>query len=254
MSSNSSEYKSPLARKILAIFTIVTGAILAFGGLAAPAMFLAAIAFLLPGIWWFLHERKVKADPTAPRMKRHWGKIAAISALAFIGSVAFTEPVEEPTDTEVSVTTESTTATTSTTSSETSTSTTTSSADETTSELPPREPTSAPVTETTTPQQVEEVPVVIDRCGEIGVHETGTTFYTDGTSGWTQECADEMEAQMPPQQFVPEAPPAADTAPVGGATGGTCKDIGHKTYVGDGIYVPDHDADGDGVGCESYPG
>lgn len=32
----------------------------------------------------------------------------------------------------------------------------------------------------------------IDHCGDPGMHETGTTFFTDGTSGWTQECASQM--------------------------------------------------------------
>lgn len=31
----------------------------------------------------------------------------------------------------------------------------------------------------------------IARCGDATM-ERGTTFYTDGTSGWTQECADQM--------------------------------------------------------------
>lgn len=32
----------------------------------------------------------------------------------------------------------------------------------------------------------------IDHCGEPGLHETGTTFFTDGTTGWTPECASQM--------------------------------------------------------------
>ncbi|AQQ15768.1 hypothetical protein CGLAU_09075 [Corynebacterium glaucum] len=32
----------------------------------------------------------------------------------------------------------------------------------------------------------------ISYCGEPGLHETGTTFFTDGTSGWTQTCANQM--------------------------------------------------------------
>lgn len=31
-------------------------------------------------------------------------------------------------------------------------------------------------------------------CGDPGLHETGTTFFTDGTSGWTQTCANQMMA------------------------------------------------------------
>ena len=29
----------------------------------------------------------------------------------------------------------------------------------------------------------------IASCGDPSLHETGTTFFTDGTSGWTQTCA-----------------------------------------------------------------
>ena len=32
----------------------------------------------------------------------------------------------------------------------------------------------------------------ISSCGDPMMHQPGTTFFTDGTSGWTQECADQM--------------------------------------------------------------
>lgn len=34
----------------------------------------------------------------------------------------------------------------------------------------------------------------IASCAEPGLYETGTTFFTDGTSGWTQTCANQMAA------------------------------------------------------------
>ncbi|MBC2681127.1 hypothetical protein [Corynebacterium anserum] len=80
----------------------------------------------------------------------------------------------------------------------------------------------------------------IASCGDPALHEAGTTFFTDGSSGWTQQCANQMMTDQP----VPEH------------TSGkvlTCAQIGHKTHAGDGLYIPDHDSDGDGVGCESYP-
>ena len=49
----------------------------------------------------------------------------------------------------------------------------------------------------------------IESCGDVSLHETGTTFFSDGTSGWTQQCADEMMAANPPVQeaaAVYEAP------------------------------------------------
>lgn len=32
----------------------------------------------------------------------------------------------------------------------------------------------------------------ISSCGDPAMHQPGTTFFTDGTSGWTQTCADQM--------------------------------------------------------------
>ena len=49
----------------------------------------------------------------------------------------------------------------------------------------------------------------IESCGDVSLHETGTTFFSDGTSGWRQQCADEMMAANPPVQeaaAVYEAP------------------------------------------------
>lgn len=107
---------------------------------------------------------------------------------------------------------------------------------------------------TEAPGQTAPTPMekVIDYCGDPSIHETGTTFFTDGTSGWTQQCADEM-APAVAQQFV--APPANDTpAYTGGGSGRTCAEIGHKVYPGDPDYSLERDKNGDGVGCESYPG
>ncbi|MBC3186399.1 hypothetical protein H7347_07400 [Corynebacterium sp. zg-331] len=32
----------------------------------------------------------------------------------------------------------------------------------------------------------------IDHCGTTDMYERGTTFFTDGTTGWTQECSTQM--------------------------------------------------------------
>lgn len=42
----------------------------------------------------------------------------------------------------------------------------------------------------------------IASCGSAN-HQTGTTFFTDGTSGWTQTCADQMLATYVPPPPVP---------------------------------------------------
>lgn len=37
----------------------------------------------------------------------------------------------------------------------------------------------------------------IASCGDPGLHETGTTFFTDGTSGWTETCSAQMMQSAP---------------------------------------------------------
>lgn len=55
------------------------------------------------------------------------------------------------------------------------------------------------------------------------------------------------------EQYAPAEEAPAQQAPAYSG-GGSCKDIGHKVYIGDGLYQPKLDKDGDGVGCESFPG
>lgn len=33
----------------------------------------------------------------------------------------------------------------------------------------------------------------IERCGDVALHQTGTTFFTDGTTGWTETCSQQMQ-------------------------------------------------------------
>ncbi|MCT2188937.1 excalibur calcium-binding domain-containing protein [Corynebacterium kefirresidentii] len=94
----------------------------------------------------------------------------------------------------------------------------------------------------------------VSSCGDPSIHERGTTFFSDGTSGWTQQCSDEMAPQVAQQFVAPPAEQQNDPAPAGGGSGRTCAEIGHKVYPGDPDYSPARDANGDGVGCESYPG
>lgn len=46
---------------------------------------------------------------------------------------------------------------------------------------------------------------VVSHCGIRGIEEIGTTWFTDGTTGWTQYCANEMMNQ-PIQQLPPYNP------------------------------------------------
>lgn len=39
---------------------------------------------------------------------------------------------------------------------------------------------------------IRELDKTISSCGDPSMHQTGTTFFTDGTSGWTQQCSDQM--------------------------------------------------------------
>ena len=41
----------------------------------------------------------------------------------------------------------------------------------------------------------------IASCGDASIHQMGTTFFTDGTTGWTQSCQNSMSAT-----YVPPAP------------------------------------------------
>lgn len=52
----------------------------------------------------------------------------------------------------------------------------------------------------------------IASCGDPSIHEMGTTFFTDGTSGWTQKCGDQMFAQYTPPPAVPTGPTGDDFA------------------------------------------
>ncbi|CAB0639118.1 hypothetical protein CIP107575_00730 [Corynebacterium diphtheriae] len=63
-----------------------------------------------------------------------------------------------------------------------------------------------------TPRALDKV---IDSCGDPHIHETGTTFFTDGTSGWTQQCSDTMLAQRPAPVPAPVPAPAHAPEPAG---------------------------------------
>lgn len=48
-------------------------------------------------------------------------------------------------------------------------------------------------------QYWRDINKTISHCGIRGIEEVGTTWYTDGTTGWTQHCTDEMMNQVPQQ-------------------------------------------------------
>ncbi|WCZ36957.1 hypothetical protein CHEID_07120 [Corynebacterium heidelbergense] len=57
---------------------------------------------------------------------------------------------------------------------------------------PPKEP-EGPIGFTEAPGQAQPSAMnkTIARCGEPGMYQRGTTFFTDGTSGWTVQCANQ---------------------------------------------------------------
>lgn len=55
---------------------------------------------------------------------------------------------------------------------------------------------------------------VVSHCGDPSNMETGTTFFTDGTSGWTQQCANSMyPVQQQVQQSRANAEPSVEDTP-----------------------------------------
>lgn len=218
--------KSPSWKKIISWIGVV------FGGLAvitspwqdgARGTFsgiLFGLAILIPSAWFLLHERR-EANGAEP-MKRHWGWVWGAAALLLFLAVLITPTPETPT-------LESPTT------SETSTSSSAPTTTETTS-VEPSPSSSEP------PAPVEEP----------DIHDDEDTAI--------EQAPDEQEEYVPAPEEQPapepvyEQPAPVEEAPQPAGGGGSCDDIGHKVYQGDGLYSPKLDKDGDGVGCESYPG
>lgn len=40
--------------------------------------------------------------------------------------------------------------------------------------------------------EIEELDKTISHCGDPSIHQTGTTFFTDGSTGWTENCSAQM--------------------------------------------------------------
>ena len=63
--------------------------------------------------------------------------------------------------------------------------------------------------------QPTEMNKTIQSCGEVGLHETGTTFFTDGSTGWTEQCSSTMMQSTPPAAAVPPRDESQNIAPEG---------------------------------------
>ena len=210
-----------MIKKILAFVSVGLGALIvlsAIFGLSLGA-FLIGLGFALPGAWWLLHERKARSGSP---MTRHWGIIWILAVVLFGAGGAITGPTEtsEPTSTSSVPASPSSSSASST--SETSSSVATSSAVEPTTERVEEQTTPTEAAEETTaqgpvgfmgaPGQSTPTPMekVVESCGDVSLHEVGTTFFSDGTSGWTQQCADQMAAAAAQQQAVAPAPAEGD--------------------------------------------
>lgn len=90
---------------------------------------------------------------------------------------------------------------------------------------------------------------VIDHCGDPAIHERGTTFFTDGTTGWTQECSDTMVIAPAVQPAMQAPQPATDTTFFPSCKAARAAGAA-PLYRGDPGYSAKLDRDRDGVACE----
>lgn len=232
MTQQNTAHKSSLLKKILAITAIAFGGLTLLAALTSlnVGLMIMGIGLILPGAWFFLHERKAKAGT---RMKRHWGIVGVTSAAMVFGGAGNAEPPEEPNKTLAAiVSTTTNTAPTSTTSAVTTSKTTTSKPTTTRKKEP-----STTVTKTAT------------------VVETATATVVE-TVVVTQPSPKPVEPNRQPQGFV--APPPAQaptpTPAQSSAYYSSCAEAkaagAAPLYQGAPGYRSGLDKDGDGVACE----
>lgn len=229
-----------MIKKIFAFVSVGLGVLIVLSAIFGLSLggILIGLGFALPGAWWLLHKRKERSGSP---MKRHWGIIWGIVVVLLGAGGAITGPAEKPEPTEPAASETSSAVPTSTSSAPASTSSSAVSSSSTAAPSSTVEPTTERAEEqTTTAEAAEETtaqgPVgfmgapgqstptpmekVVESCGDVSLHEVGTTFFTDGTSGWTQQCADQMSAAAAQQQAVPPAP-AEEPAYTGDGDAGT---------------------------------
>lgn len=232
MTQQNTAHKSSLLKKILAITAITFGGLTLLAALTSlnVGLMIMGIGLILPGAWFFLHERKAKAGTP---MKRHWGIVGVTSAAMVFGGAGNAEPPEEPNKTPAAiVSTTTNTAPTSTTSAVTTSKTTTSKPTTTRKKEP-----STTVTKTAT------------------VVETATATVVE-TVVVTQPSPKPVEPNRQPQGFV--APPPAQaptpTPAQSSAYYSSCAEAkaagAAPLYQGAPGYRSGLDKDGDGVACE----
>jgi outer membrane biosynthesis protein TonB len=193
---------------------------------------LISITFLLPGAWWFLHERKAKSG--AP-MKRHWGVIAAVAVVAFIGGGVLL-PATEPTE-EAEAAVETTSAA--------PTSTSTSSPRPTTSTSRPTT-TARPSRTTTTPTTTTREPAPAVAPSSAEREPTPERTYTPPPA----PAPDPAPAPAPEPEYTPPPTPAPESVYYANCTAARAAGAA-PVLAGQPGYGTHLDRDGDGIGCEN---
>ncbi|MGP5930625.1 excalibur calcium-binding domain-containing protein [Corynebacterium glyciniphilum] len=229
--------RGPAARIIkptLATISLVLGGITFLSSLFTLSFpgILISLAIALPGAWWFLHERKVKAG--AP-MKRHWGVIAAVAVAAFIGG-GLLLPATEPTE-EAEAAVETTSAA--------PTSTSTSSPRPTTSISQPTT-TARPSRTTTTPITTTHEPAPAATPAPAHREPTPERSYTPPPA----PAPDPAPAPAPEPEYTPPPAPAPESVYYANCTAARAAGAA-PVLAGQPGYGTHLDRDGDGIGCEN---
>ncbi len=222
-------YKTPLWKAILPTLSIAFG-ILGLLATTRSTSFrevigsvLIYLAFIIPGAWFFLHERRAKLGSPMPR---HWGKLSgAVAAIALTGIFISPEPTPEAASqfstplTSTSVTTTKAAPTTKATS---------------TSPAPTTRITTTTTTTTTTTVVNEEF-------------DEDRNNYIDAPDPYLH--------QTPIPEPTPIAEPEPAPAPVQSTYYANCAQAkaagAAPLYAGSPGYSTDLDRDGDGVACEN---
>ena len=223
------QHTTPLWKAILAGLSIFFGAMgllglfVTSGFREAMGMFLISLGFIIPGAWFFLHERQAKQGLP---MQRHWGKLsAAVVGILVAGGAILPEQPPEAQVTQFSSQLTSSSSPTSTT---------------TTAE------TTSPITETSTPEitesiiepEIPEAPEVTPE-PEVPNEVMHNNF---------------VNAPEPAPEPIPASAPVPAPAPAQSAYYGSCDAAraagAAPLYAGSPGYSRKLDRDGDGVACE----
>lgn len=225
----------PTWKKVLAFISIAAGSMMIFAGLVSGyfffGLFLAA-AFGLPGVWWFVHERREKKG--AEPLKRHWGFVAVASIVCFFLSAPFADD-QESTDKQASTTTASSSSVEASTPAETADSSTTV---ETTS------------TETTSEELTEE-----SSSEEVTTSGSNPAPFVAPLNN-DDDDDHYIPAPKTPRTHVPDPPAYHEPAPAPAPNKSfsSCKQAkaagAAPLYRGSPGYSSSLDRDGDGVACE----